>query len=300
MGMKRILGTIAVAVGLAGTMALLPASPASASTVTVSTGGPYKVKEGSTLTLNGSGTSDAGGSLTYAWSPAGRFDDPTSPTPTITGIDDGAENLTLTVTDSLGTSKSAVAKLTTTNLKPMIRQILAEATPANTLSVELTATDGGLADTHTGTVNWGDGQTTNTAVAQSAGTAVVSGSHDYASGGIYPITVTITDDNNGAATWSTPLAVGCTIVGTEGDDVITGTPGDDVICSLGGNDTIHAGDGTDDIWAGPGDDKIYGENGKDSMFGGPGVDFTSGGADPDACQASEMRLNCRLAWWRVP
>ena len=92
---------------------------------------------------------------------------------------------------------------------------------------------------------------------------------------------------------------GCTIVGTDDDDVLFGTNGDDVICGLagndiidgrGGNDTIFGGPGDDTIsgswghdtiWAGPGNDTLNGNSGEDSLHGGPGHDTASGGGDGD-------------------
>jgi len=63
-----------------------------------------------------------------------------------------------------------------------------------------------------------------------------------------------------------PNAMGCTILGTTGDDVITGTPQHDVICALDGADEIHGGDGPDTILPGPGDDPIVdGGNGDDMV-----------------------------------
>ncbi|MDJ0960638.1 MAG: calcium-binding protein [Acidimicrobiia bacterium] len=77
-----------------------------------------------------------------------------------------------------------------------------------------------------------------------------------------------------------------TIVGTEGDDVITGTAVDDVIVGLGGNDRIEGlegddiicgGDGKDKIWGGPGRDIIRGERDRDKLFGQQDIDWIFGG-----------------------
>lgn len=65
----------------------------------------------------------------------------------------------------------------------------------------------------------------------------------------------------------------CTILGTDGDDILTGTSSDDIICGLGGNDTIDAKGGNDIIHAGPGDDTIYARVGDDFIYGGDGDDF---------------------------
>jgi Ca2+-binding RTX toxin-like protein len=45
-----------------------------------------------------------------------------------------------------------------------------------------------------------------------------------------------------------PPPPGCTIIGTEGNDMMQGTPGDDVICGLGGVDEINGWDGNDQIY----------------------------------------------------
>jgi PKD repeat protein len=59
-------------------------------------------------------------------------------------------------------------------------------------------TDPGTIDTHTATINWGDGNTTNGTVSESNGSGSVSGSHTYTTPGDYTITVTVTDNNNAA------------------------------------------------------------------------------------------------------
>jgi Ca2+-binding RTX toxin-like protein len=74
-----------------------------------------------------------------------------------------------------------------------------------------------------------------------------------------------------------------TIVGTEGDDVLTGTPGPDVMAGLGGADTIRGRDG---------DDKICGGAGADLLSGGEGVDKVDGGAGAD-----DLRLGPNPVLW---
>lgn len=85
------------------------------------------------------------------------------------------------------------------------------------------------------------------------------------------------------ASASTPKCKGkvATIVGTEGDDVLTGTSGDDVIVSLGGNDLIDAGKGNDIVCSGDGDDEVSGGPGDDEVRSGAGNDFVSGGRGDD-------------------
>ena len=84
-------------------------------------------------------------------------------------------------------------------------------------------------------------------------------------------------------TWSVTSAnlVGCTIIGTEGDDNLVGTSGDDVICGLGGNDVINGRGGNDEIRGGAGGDVINGGAGDDTIRGGSGNDRINGNAGDD-------------------
>ena len=68
------------------------------------------------------------------------------------------------------------------------------------------------------------------------------------------------------------LSAACSILGTDGDDVLTGSPFDDIICGFGGNDRIDGGDGNDVLLGGDGDDELVGGAGDDCMVGGPGFD----------------------------
>jgi hypothetical protein len=83
-----------------------------------------------------------------------------------------------------------------------------------------------------------------------------------------------------------------TLIGSDGDDVITGTSGNDVIVGLegddeidgaGGNDVICGGAGDDTLIGGPGDDDLFGQGDDDDLQGGPGADLLDGGGGTDAC-----------------
>jgi hypothetical protein len=107
------------------------------------------------------------------------------------------------------------------------------------------------------------------------------------------------DDFTARARFSVASEPGCTITGTEGNDVLTGTPGRDLICGLGGDDTIRAVGGDDEVRGGPGNDLVYGgggdddlrgdagndrlegKEGHDTVTGGTGDDRVFGGAGPD-------------------
>lgn len=82
--------------------------------------------------------------------------------------------------------------------------------------------------------------------------------------------------------------VGCTVVGTPGDDEkLTGTQGDDTICGLGGNDRLLGFSGDDVLYGGEGDDALLGNSGADVLFGGAGDDILNGGDDDDMLFGSD-------------
>ena len=83
---------------------------------------------------------------------------------------------------------------------------------------------------------------------------------------------------------TTPVApneLKCTIVGTEGSDILIGTSRADVVCGLGGDDQIWGLGGDDLLLGGPGDDSVHGGSGRDRLVGGPGVDRHDGGRGRD-------------------
>lgn len=76
--------------------------------------------------------------------------------------------------------------------------------------------------------------------------------------------------------------VGCTVLGTPGDDEkLTGTQGDDTICGLAGQDRILGFSGDDVLYGGEGDDALLGNAGTDILFGEDGDDILNGGDGDD-------------------
>ncbi len=258
--------------------------------VDASAGGPYEVAEGSTVTLDGSAS--AGEDLTYAWSPGERVDEPGSARPRLAGLDDGTEHLDLVVTNRHGISASDQAQVTTRNVAPSVPSV--ETTVAADRSVSLAGvlTDPGVADTHTAQLDWGDGVTEPATVDQGSGSASAHGDHRYAEPGEYEVTLTVRDDDGGTATWIGTVTVGCTVVGSAGDDRLAGTAGDDVMCGLGGDDVLSGRSGDDRIFGGAGDDRLRGGPGSDLLVGGAGLDRSDGGAARDHCD-TEIRRSCR-------
>ncbi len=95
-------------------------------------------------------------------------------------------------------SDSAI--VTVNNVAPTIESLSGPPTDPLQLGspIQLTSefSDPGCLDTHTATIDWGDGETTTIAVP--FGTFDVADSHTYAGAGVYLITLTVTDDDGGS------------------------------------------------------------------------------------------------------
>jgi Ca2+-binding RTX toxin-like protein len=99
-----------------------------------------------------------------------------------------------------------------------------------------------------------------------------------------------TTGGDAQASFELILVLGCTIVGTPGDDNLDGTNGDDIICGLGGFNFMKGHDGVDHIIGGSDTDLvtggafvdfIYGGGGNDLLIGAEGDDFIDGGEGAD-------------------
>jgi len=174
-----------------------------------------------------------------------------------------------------------------------------------------------LSDTHTVTVNWGDGSAV-AAVSVNQLADTLAGSHHYANGGIYTITVTVNDGHGGTAVATTTTAVvqgvgvvngTLYIIGTNGRDHVNlkfnekknelkvdvklnqgGSDGGSDCGSDGGSDGgsdaaisqfVFGGAGNDHIKGGRGNDVLVGGAGNDDLQGGSGADILIGGIGKD-------------------
>ena len=208
----------------------------------------------------------------------------------------------------------------TQNVAPEITSIRssAKALPGKRVRVRARFTDENLSDTHTATIDWGDGTVTTGVVREAHGEGIVKGRHRYASGGAYSITVTIDDGQGGSdSATTTTLITGVRLV--DGVLQIVGTDDDDhvsihrvgrnrlrvhadflprrgfvdfrlsevnriVVWLCDGDDHFH-GAGNIDIplivFGGKGNDHIAGGRGNDLLFGGRGKDKLFGGRGHD-------------------
>src|SRR5262249_40522975 len=170
-------------------------------------GGPYSVAEGTPLTLNGGGSTDDKGIVSYEWDlnyNGSTFDaDLATTNPTIphTFTDDFSGTIALRVTDAGGLTNIATASLTVTNAVPIVGALVGPdaAVAGQPVSYSATFTDPGTGDTHTASIDWGDGNTSSATVSETNGAGSASASHIYLAPGPYTIRLTVTDDNGGAA-----------------------------------------------------------------------------------------------------
>ena len=91
----------------------------------------------------------------------------------------------------------------------------------------------------------------------------------------------------GAQAGATCDGEAATIVGSDGDDVLTGTDGADVIAGLGGNDRIDGLEGDDLICGDEGNDTIRAGRGEDTVLGGDGNDVIRGQQNADVIDGGE-------------
>lgn len=183
----------------------------------VADAGPdLEVAEGSTVTLDGTGSSDPNSDeLTYKWTlrsatgPVPRLSTPASPQASFRGLDDGTYRFRLTVSDGEHVDTDDV----TVNVVNRAPEVGVEAAPTASdrlAMVSATYSDLGAVDTHTATIDWGDGTPPERVdvLVQGTGWGLVQAAHPYSTNGVYPTTVTVTDDDGGTTTTTVDIQVG--------------------------------------------------------------------------------------------
>lgn len=177
------------------------------------------VTEGELATLDGSRSADPDGdALTYAWE-IEAVDGPTLlvpgailPVTTLQTLDDGDYTLTLIVSDGAFTA-SDTATLTVLNDDPVTTAQLDGAMADGIALLTASFTEEGVVDTHTASVDWGDGSATEaiTASAQGTGWGSLFASHVYDAAGMFTVTLTVTDDDGGTDTETATVTITPTV-----------------------------------------------------------------------------------------
>jgi hypothetical protein len=163
---------------------------------TLSTSGSFTDPDGDPLTIaanNAAGTFTDNGDGTWSWSLA-------------TNDDVAPAAVTVTATDPDGATASDDFAYSAVNADPAVAAPTVSATGACSANVSAAFSDAGPADTHTGTINWGDSSNSPASISESSGAGTATGSHTYASAGTFTVGVTVTDDDGGSASNSGSFA----------------------------------------------------------------------------------------------
>src|SRR6266542_1219782 len=213
--------------------------------------------------------------------------DPTADSPTLTPDRGGVYVIALTVNDGV-TSSTPDQVLVTANTPPTVDAGLdRELVASQTLELTASFTDPDAGDTHTASIDWGDGTTAPGTIDETAKT--IAGSHVYLLQGTFTVTIVVTDSFGAtgsdtmtvgvAAANAAPIAVGDTY-GTNEDTVLTvAAPG------ILGNDTDADADAlTSVLVSGPAHGTLsLGADG--SFMYTPGLNFS--GTDAFTYRASD-------------
>lgn len=187
---------------------------------TADPGAGYTLDEGGVLALDatGSTSAEAGSALVaYQWDLDGdgvfgetgaeaQRGNETGPSPVFSAAGlDGPTTWTvrLQVIDDQGlTSAITSTEIVVENAAAMVRPLVTtlEWATSSELVALATFSDPGASDTHSATIDWGDGTVEAGLVEGSAGSGIVLGSHSYAVPGDYRVVVTVTDDDGANGT----------------------------------------------------------------------------------------------------
>ena len=170
----------------------------------VKAGGDTSGGEGSAIAITGSVSDPDDDTLTTSWSVASgpgdggicTFANASSPATTIACTDDGTVVATLTASDGTNAPVSDSVTVTVGNIAPTVVLQPGDGAPipvGKALEVIGTVSDPAMNDTTTCTVAWGDGST-------SVPNSVCTFTHAYTVAGVYPVTVTASDDDGGTST----------------------------------------------------------------------------------------------------
>jgi PKD repeat protein len=168
------------------------------------------VNEGDTVTFNGGGSTDDIGISKFKWdfdaSDGVSFSPPdaTGVSPTHVYGDDGVYTVTLLIEDTGGQTDIDTLLVTVVNVAPTVTAGSdVTINEGESALISCTFSDAGWLDTHTATVDWGEGSVSSGAISeeniQPDATGTVTDSHTYGDNGVFTVTVTVCDDDGGCS-----------------------------------------------------------------------------------------------------
>jgi len=176
-------------------------------------GGPYVSEEGSAVALALGGTDSDGDVLTFSWNLGdGTAGSGSVPPANHVYADNGTYDIMLAVDDGHGGVDTARTTATISNVAPSLAAFSVPGTPIGltpggvTVSVSSSFTDPGTVDTHTASLDCGNGGlTSQSEVVGETATSACS----FSGPGVYPIRLTVRDKDGGS---DTKLASGPIVV----------------------------------------------------------------------------------------
>jgi hypothetical protein len=117
---------------------------------------------------------------------------------------DGVYTVRARVADKDGGFTDFVVTGKVENAAPVITGVtnnsdsVGNATAGSTVRIGANFRDAGVLDDHTALIDWGDGRTSTLAASSSNGKGSAKGTHSYAQGGVYTVTIKVRDDANPA------------------------------------------------------------------------------------------------------
>ncbi len=154
--------------------------------------------EGDVVALASNSSDD--GPLEYAWLSSdirvAAVNPSNSATPELTAIDNGSAVVGLEVVDDDGGTAADTATITVRNVAPAVASTTAVVDEGSLYTADVGFTDPGTSDTHTATVDYGDGPVNLGLVTG----GLVPLSHSYLDNGTYEINVSVTDKDGGVGT----------------------------------------------------------------------------------------------------
>jgi autotransporter-associated beta strand protein len=204
---------------------------------------PGEQDEGSPVQFTDKSTRHPDDIVSWSWDFAG-LDSSAEQNPQFTFVDDGDYLVTLTVEDDDGSAATVSHTVRINNVDPEITtfetnsRFCGGAAENEEVTATLVLDDPGTLDTHTVVINWGDelSDTIELTNVPTTGALTLNPTHTYTTGGIYEVSVSVTDDDAGSATATTIVVVTGAGV-NDGQLQIMGTPDRDTISVnfVGGN-----------------------------------------------------------------